>query len=282
MPPTATSLYVEELLPALGDDAPLIVVVHGSMDRHRSFLRLCTKLRDCRLLVYDRRGYNRSRDAVPPAVHMVDHANDLLGLLAERPADAVFGHSYGGDVALAAAQKRPDLIRSLVVYEPPMPWLGWWNRPDQGLSMAGDWTRDPGDVAEAFVRRVIGEDRFERLPKSARQDMRSDGPALVAELSSLRRDPPPFDPADVPVPVVVAHGTESGERQERGADWLVERLPRPELAVVQGADHMAHLTHAGDLAVLIRHAVELAGSAPKEPASPAKVEEMVGERVGDE
>ena len=50
---------------------------------------------------------------------------DLVDVLAGRPA-VVFGHSYGGNVALAAADRHPDLVRAVGVYETPLSWLDWW------------------------------------------------------------------------------------------------------------------------------------------------------------
>ena len=126
MPGDLPRLFVHESPPASGADGPLVVLVHGSMDRHRSFLRLRSRLRHCRVVIYDRRGYERSRAVQPPASGVADHASDLACVLAERPA-VVLGHSYGGVVALALAATRPDLVRAAVVYEPPMAWTDWWD-----------------------------------------------------------------------------------------------------------------------------------------------------------
>ena len=55
----------------------------------------------CRVLRYDRRGYGRSWPHPGPFT-VNDQVDDLEELLADRPA-VVVGHSYGGNVALAAA-----------------------------------------------------------------------------------------------------------------------------------------------------------------------------------
>ena len=93
-----------------GDDgAPLIALVHGSMDRSAGVLRLSRCLdREFRVLRYDRRGYGRS--APHPGPFGADHqVGDLLELLEGRRA-LVFGHSYGGNVALALTARHPDLV----------------------------------------------------------------------------------------------------------------------------------------------------------------------------
>ena len=56
-------LWVEEAGP---DDAPLVVFVHGSLDRAASFSKVVRRLRDLHTVVYDRRGYASSSDVGPP------------------------------------------------------------------------------------------------------------------------------------------------------------------------------------------------------------------------
>jgi pimeloyl-ACP methyl ester carboxylesterase len=249
---SAGGLFVDERPPE-GGEGPLVVTVHGAMDRHRSFFPLRGHLRDHRVVVYDRRGYFRSRDARPPARGVADHADDLLAVLRRRPA-VVVGHSYGGDVALAAAAIAAE-VRAVVAVEPPLAWLPWWDPPGRPR-FAGE---DPGDAAEAFVRRLIGDERMKLLGEAMRLDLRADGPAFVTEMAALRRDPPPFEPEALRVPVVVVRGSESNERQRRSAAWLAERLPAGEVHVVDGATHNLHLSHPGELSDLVRRAVQLGG-----------------------
>ena len=107
----------------------MIALVHGSMDRSAGLLKLSRRLDDDhRVLRYDRRGYGRSAPH-PGPFGMDGQVDDLVALLDERPA-VVFGHSYGGNVALAVAARRPDLVRAVGVYESPLSWLDWWPRHD--------------------------------------------------------------------------------------------------------------------------------------------------------
>ena len=85
-------------------NAPLVALVHGSMDRSAGLLKLSRRLDDDhRVLRYDRRGYGRSAPH-PGPFGMDGQVDDLVALLDERPA-VVFGHSYGGNVALAVAAR---------------------------------------------------------------------------------------------------------------------------------------------------------------------------------
>ena len=136
--PATHSLAVTEHLPGSGSDgAPLVVLVHGSLDRAASFTRVIRRLEDLHTVAYDRRGYHRSRLALPLNTTLDGHIDDLLEVVDGRPS-VVVGHSYGGDIALGAAVRGgPGAgIVSVVAYEPPMPWLGAWARgPNSNAAM---------------------------------------------------------------------------------------------------------------------------------------------------
>lgn len=261
-------LWAEEV-----GDGPLVVLVHGAMDRSGSMLRVRRALRGTyRVLRYDRRGYGRSL-ATGPSATFDQQVDDLAALLAGRPA-VLAGHSFGGLVCLTLAQRSPDLVRSVLAYEAPMMWERWWPGDSPGLGAlasaprttghdagGGDAEGDAdGNAAEWFLRRMIGHDRWERLAPEVRAERRAEGATLVAELRSVRRPfPVPYSPEAVPVPVLAAFGSETRPHQMRAADELARRAPRGTIAVVEGANHGAHLSHPQAFADLVRSAFSLAG-----------------------
>jgi pimeloyl-ACP methyl ester carboxylesterase len=98
-----------------GTAAPPVILIHGSMtwgtacfDRQRSLAD------GYRLLVVDRRGYGSS-PGIDRSDYDVDAADvvELLGGGAH-----VVGHSSGGVVAMLAAGRRPEAVRSLTLIEP--------------------------------------------------------------------------------------------------------------------------------------------------------------------
>ena len=97
------------------------VFVHGSQswgsDEIAGFAAQRPLAARVRLVVIDRRGYGQSPDAGdrPEGDHEAD-ADDVIGVLG--PGAHLVGHSYGAVVALLAAVRRPDLIRSLTLIEP--------------------------------------------------------------------------------------------------------------------------------------------------------------------
>ncbi|MGH9172192.1 MAG: alpha/beta fold hydrolase [Acidimicrobiales bacterium] len=263
----SSGLWVDCLPSDAGPDSPLVVLVHGSMDRHTSFARIRSRLMaSCDVVSYDRRGYALSRDARPGARGVLDHAADLEAVVDGRPC-TVFGHSYGGTVTLAFAARRPDLVASAVAYEPPLAWReGWPHRGEQPPQF-----RDvsPEQAAENFLRRMIG-DRYDRLPLKTRQEVLKDGPALVAELTAIRLDPAPFDPGAVAVPVMVVCGSESSQRHKEATSWLSSQLPNGTLHMVEGAGHGGHQSHPAEVTSLILGAVAV-GRDPSAGRPPALV-----------
>lgn len=227
---------------AAGDRAhPHVVLVHGSLDRSAGLLKLSRRL-DHRFRVtrYDRRGYGRSMGLDGP-FDMAAQVADLVGVITVADAPSVVvGHSYGGNVALATAARHPDLVAGVVVYEAPLSWLPWWPQSTAGAD-ARAWQHDPEEAAERFMRRLIGDARWDRLPASTRHARRAEGPALIGELSDLREHPP-WEPSAIPVPVLPMCGEHGLDHHRRSAELLGEWFATDPV-VIAGARHFGPNTH---------------------------------------
>jgi pimeloyl-ACP methyl ester carboxylesterase len=106
-----TDLHVVEF----GQGEP-IVFVHGSFDCAEETFPNQRELADqYRVVLVDRRGYGES----PPAVRFDfdSQVDDLIAVLGSGA--HLVGQSYGGVLCLLAAARRPDLVWSLTVIEPP-------------------------------------------------------------------------------------------------------------------------------------------------------------------
>ncbi|MDQ2727912.1 MAG: alpha/beta hydrolase [Actinomycetota bacterium] len=250
---TASGLFVLERPPMSEGpaDGAVVLLVHGSMDRATSFRRVMRHLPDMTVITYDRRGYAGSV-GVATSDDFAVQTGDLVEVLDGRRAVGV-GHSLGGNVVLAAAERRPDLLESLVVYETPQPWRPWWPTGTAGQrAIAG--AGDPGDVAEGFMRRMVGDRVWQSLPEATRRRRREEGVALQAEMRALHRGRP-WDPEAIEVPVVVAYGSGGSDHHRRSAPVLASELPRGRLVEVAGAGHGVHLSHPEQLADLVRIAI---------------------------
>ncbi len=226
-----------------GDEAsPPVAVVHGSMDRSAGLLRLSRRLDSThRVIRYDRRGYGRSVDVGPPwtVEANIDDLEAVLVACASEPS-VVVGHSFGGNVALGLAARRPDLVAAVVVYETPLSWLDWW--PDNSAGAAAMAADDPGDAAEAFMRRLVGDAVWERLPAPKRAERRAEGAAMVGELADLRRRAP-WDGSEIDVPVLALRGEHARPHHRTAAEHLPTMIPRCRVALVAGAGHAGPHTH---------------------------------------
>ncbi len=237
-----------------GVTGPTVVLVHGSMDRAASFIKVQKRLRHRHVVRYDRRGYARSSAA--PIGGLDAHVADLLAIVGSTPA-VVVGHSYGGLVALAAAATGAPAIGALAVFEAPMAWAPWWPRRRQVPTDA-----DPAEVAAGFMRRVVGADVWEALPERTRAARCREGAALVAELGAVEQGRAPFDAGAIGVPVVVGYGSSTSEHLRRASIELAGLLADSRTMVIGGAGHGAHVSHPDEFTALVETAVAASGAAP--------------------
>lgn len=261
LPGLPPGLHVLERAPADGWDGhrgPVVVLVHGSLDRATSFTRTLRRLpEDWGVFAYDRRGYQASRDG--PPVGVAGHVDDLLGVAraANRPGWALtaIGHSMGGVVVMGAAVAEPALFASIGAYEPPTPWLPLPNPEPAGAPFA--MVDDPERQAETFFRRMMGDAAWERLPAAAKASRLADGPALQAELTSLRLVAP-FDVAALVVPTLLGFGgPASGTHRHQRMTWLADHIIDAHRFEAADAGHGAHLSHPAAFADFVRAAVAL-------------------------
>lgn len=234
-------------------DGAHITLVHGSLDRSAGLLKLSRRLVDrYRVTRFDRRGYGRSYPSEGP-FGIGEQVDDLIGVMRSvemrRRPNVIVGHSFGGNVALAAAERNPDVVDAVVTYETPLSWLEWWPNDSAGGD-ALSWQADPEEAAERFMRRLISDARWERLPESTRRSRRREGTAMVGELVDLRRRPA-WDPLAIAVPVLAMHGENGQGHHRRGAETIARDVDGAEFAVLAGARHPGPNTHPDAFAAVV-------------------------------
>lgn len=220
------------------DGAEVVVLVHGAMDRSAGLLRLARLLdAERRVVRYDRRGYGRSAPH-PGPFGMDGQVADLVAVLAGRRG-VVVGHSYGGNVALATAARHPELVAAVAIYETPLSWEPWWPGSTAGANaLATQGT--PEDAAERFMRRLIGDERWEALPERTRETRRREGTAMVGELTDLRQHRP-WQADHLHLPVVAAYGSRGAEHHRRGMEHVAATVVGARLVELEGCRHDAPL-----------------------------------------
>jgi pimeloyl-ACP methyl ester carboxylesterase len=223
-------------------DATLLCV-HGGLDRGRSFARLARRAERFDVIAYDRRGYQGSRLLGPSGLDQ--HVADLVQLM-EREAPSrpviLFGHSFGGVVTFGAALARPELVRLVVNYESPLPWVK--HRPSSRPAL----TDDAAFEAEQFFRRVVSNGAWERLSELERESRRLDGPALISDLRGLRLDNAPYDLAQLVTPASYVHGDGILAPYYRALGVKLRELnPAIDVREITHANHGAHLSHPDEI-----------------------------------
>ena len=112
-------LYVE-----IRGSGPFLLCISGGPTDAGMFGDLSSRLADRYTVVsYDQRGHSRSRlegasEPIPVALHAEDAA-EILRSVADEPA-YVYGNSGGGSIGLELAVRHPELVRTLLVHEPPL------------------------------------------------------------------------------------------------------------------------------------------------------------------
>ena len=234
---------------------PPLVLVHGAPDRSAAFRHVLAHLTDCDVTVYDRRGYGRSLGA-PPARAMVDHARDLLDIVATCPGPpVVVAHSFGSNPTMLAATLRPDAFAALGLWEPPLPWVPWWPEHTKRYNATIASSGTPADDIEAMYRRLLGDVVWDRQSAEVRTRRRAEGQAFQADMAS--EIDAPFDVADVLVPTLVGYGTDTSAEHAYGARWLAERLPTARIRTMAGTAHFAPRTHPEAYADFVRSVLPL-------------------------
>ncbi|NNN22114.1 MAG: alpha/beta hydrolase [Acidimicrobiales bacterium] len=237
-------------------DPPLVVTVHGAMDRGKSFSLARRYLLKYEFLTYDRRGYGDSRKLDPPVAKGLEgHLSDLMQIIGSRKVVLV-GHSYGGVIALTASSKFPRSVLSAVIYEAPMPWLDWWHQEGATPGTKVTQAPSPEEAVNGFMKTMLG-DRWDQMSEKNRIDRLDEGPALISDLSELRSGAP-FNPKDIAIPVTVGYGAKSSPRHEKAAIYLGNTIPDSQVIKFEKSGHGAHISHPREFAKLIQEGINRA------------------------
>lgn len=264
-----------ELATWITGDGPTVVLVHGSLDDHRVWDRIVSRLAaDFRVVTYDRRGHGAS--TCPPGQGRIgEDVDDLAGVIEAVGGDKplVVGHSYGSSTTLLLGAHHPGLSAGLLVHEPPLFTLLADDPATSALAAeAAEHMRravamiTAGDVAagvQHFVdNAAFGPGTWEGL---FTDEIRRSCVAHADTWLDQSRDPDrlavrPELLADYPNPIVISHGSASLPTYEPVARIVADALPRARRHVVEGAGHAPHLSHPAEFAELVRETARLLGA----------------------
>ena len=163
------------------------------------------------------------------------------------------GHSYGGFLALQLALMRPELVRSIAVYEPVA--FGILDEVADGDARAAlalvrrEWTPDATGTDEAWLAAFVdwwnGAGAWTRLPEETRAAFRGVGWKLFQEVMTLGADTTDAAGyARIAVPTLIMGGSNSPLTERRVVEKLGATLPRASTMFLDGVGHMGPVSHA--------------------------------------
>lgn len=247
-----------------------VVFVHGGLSDYRAWEAQLDPIgARYRAVSYSRR-YAWPNQPIADGAddQMGPHVDDLAAFLRAldlAPAHLV-GNSWGAFIALLLARRQPELVRTLLLEEPPV--LPLWvsaqprpaelvallaGRPRAFIAFMTTFATGVGPAAKAFRRgdmetglrlfatAVEGREAFARLSEARRGQMRANVKTLAASL--LGAGFPPFSQADarrVHAPVLLLNGADSPAFNQRLSDGLAEVLPNVERVRIPRASHHMH------------------------------------------
>src|ERR1700719_3470923 len=185
------------------DQRPPLVCVHGSLCDFRIWSSvlgpLSTKHRV--IAVSLRHFFPDHWDGVGDTYSIAQHADDVIAFieqLSPKPVD-LMGHSRGGHISFRVAQRRPDLLRKLVLAEPGGELDGTLDPDYQGgpSPLAQRFTVSAEKIAGGdvdgglayFMDTLEGPGTWKRIPATSKQLLRDNATTLIRQVKDNR---PPF------------------------------------------------------------------------------------------
>jgi len=235
---------------------PVIVLLHQSLARSEDweniFPRLATRYRT---IAYDARGHGRSGRA--PEYTLRAFADDALRVLreiAKAPA-VLIGHSLGAVTALVTAADAPELVRAIVLEDPPIPFPKAWDQARYGALREALGSGDPVALAKAVAKqplpspgprgeRTYGELRGFYAAERVVTYFRDVDPAFI-DARTAGDDPTASALTDalanVRSPALVLAGEPRlGGAVDDAAEWKLKKLPDVTVKRFPGSGHLLH------------------------------------------
>ena len=248
-----------------------VVFVHGVGTSGELWARdLAPLARDCRLIVYDRRGYGAS-SASPRDWRM--HREDAIALieaLGAAPAVLV-GYSGGAIIALDLTLERPDLVASLVLLDPAFN-LKRCLKPGFVRALVGAQllrrVRGERRGAAHWIRYVAsystGGSAFDKAPAERRELLLKNSAAIFDDFASgggEHVDESRLAHIDRPVTIIEAGLSPAFLR--RSCERLKRLLPQAHTVTLANSGHHVGFDAADELVGILREARNATAASPK-------------------
>ena len=220
---------------------------------------------DCRVIVYDRRGYGASSESPGDWEAHREDAAALLDTLGAKPA-VVVGYSGGGMIALDLALQRPELVRALVLLDPAvnlkhcitpglvrhMAAARLLNRLGRPRSGAAHWMRYVSGYPS-------GDSAFDRAPVERRAALLASAGGIFADADSGLGNVPEDRLGRIEIPTTIVDCKLSPSFLRRSCGRLRELMPQARAVTFEESGHHVGVDAREELVTLLR--TEVAGPA---------------------
>lgn len=238
-----------------------MLFIHGSAADHTTWTMQAPLAASLELVTYDRRGSGAAPPA-PAGYRVEDHAADAATLIEEELGGGpvlVCGSSFGAVVALELGRTRPELVRGLVLCEPPMPCADDLPAMPQAFGCLFDAivAARGGEAGGAlFLQLVLGA-AYDRMPPRFQVRAAGEWRAIRADCLALQRYRPRYrELGAVTAPVLLVAGEQSIGHFDATIDSLQLHLPDARLVTLPRAGHMMQ---AERFRLFNQHLAEFAG-----------------------
>ena len=231
--------------------APPLVCVHGSLNDFRIWSCVIGPLsKQHRMICVSLRHFFPEQwDGKSNTYSIAQHVDDVIAFIEKLntgPVD-LMGHSRGGHICFRVAQRRPDLLRKLILAEPggeldatldpgfadgPSPLLAHFTAAADKIA-AGDVD---GGLA-VFVDTLEGSGRWNRLPPLMKQPLRDNAYTLIGQVRDSR---PRFSKADaesIKTPTLLIGGAKTRGLLPRVLHALAAHVPNAKTAMIPNTTH---------------------------------------------
>jgi pimeloyl-ACP methyl ester carboxylesterase len=231
---------------------PAVVCLHCSASTSGQWRPLMEALADrFHVIAADLFGCGKSPAWPEERPMWIDDQIALLAPVFERAGERfhLFGHSYGGAIALKAALRFQPRVLSLVLYEPVLFSVLLNDAPHSAAAReitalrADAMHLGPQETAQRFIDYWMGAGSWAALPEPRRAALAAAVRVVKHEWHSAFNEPTPLEAFQaLDVPALLVTGTRSTAAAAAVAKLLGAALPRVRVEAIEGAGHMAPVT----------------------------------------
>ena len=232
-------------------NAPPLVCVHGSLCDFRIWSAVLGPLtQQHRMIAVSLRHFFPDHwDGIGDTYSIAQHVDDVIAFLEQvepRPVD-LMGHSRGGHICFRVAQRRPDLLRKLILAEPGGELDGTLDpnfkpgpSPLAARIAASAAIIARGDVdggLELFMDALEGPGAWKRLPATPKQLLRDNATTLIGQTRDQR---PPFSKSDaeaIRTPTLFIGGARTKGTLPLVLHTLAAHVKGSRTEMIEGATH---------------------------------------------